>query len=103
MIEIVENELYREIGLYADGMKVGEAEVDLEGHMLSRLSIYPPCQGKGYGTEAVKILTEKYGLNCLWVRTDNYNAIHVYNKNGYEADESMMMLMKKGGDGDDAE
>lgn len=97
MITIKENELYQEIELYVDGQKIGEAEVDIKGHMLSRLSIFPPYQDKGYGTEIVKMLTEKYGLDVLWVNADNKRAIHTYEKNGYEIVEPTMYLMKRGG------
>lgn len=34
------NELYREIELFANGVKIGEAEVEVKGGMLSRLFIY---------------------------------------------------------------
>ena len=34
-IEYKENELYREIELFHDGVKIGEAEVDVNGKMLS--------------------------------------------------------------------
>ena len=94
MIEIKENELYRELELFVDDVKIGEAEVDLNGRMLSRLSIFPPYQDKGYGTEAVKMLTEKYDLDVLWVNADNKRAIHTYEKNGYEIVEPTMYLMK---------
>ena len=94
-IAIKENELYREIELYHDGIKVGEAEVDLENHMLSRLCIFEPYQNNGYGTEAVKMLTEKYGLNNLWVRSDNKRAIHVYERCGYSISKTTMLEMVK--------
>ena len=71
MIEIKENELYQEIELFVCGEKVGEAEIELKGKMLSRLSIFPPYQNRGYGTEIVKMLNEKYGCNVLWVNADN--------------------------------
>ena len=63
--------------------------------MLSRLSIFPPYQDKGYGTEIVKMLTAKYDLNILWVNADNKRAIHTYEKNGYKIVEPTMYLMKK--------
>lgn len=80
MIEIKENELYQEIELFVCGEKVGEAEIELKGKMLSRLSIFPPYQNRGYGTEIVKMLNEKYGCNVLWVNADNKKAIHTYEK-----------------------
>ena len=93
MITAKENELYREIELFHDGVKIGEAEVDLKNHMLSRLNIYEPYQNKGYGTEAVKMLTETYGLDNLWVNADNSRAIHVYEKCGYTLNRPTMYDM----------
>lgn len=43
-ISFKENELYQEIELFVDGEKIGEAEVEIKGKMLSRLSIFPPYQ-----------------------------------------------------------
>ena len=94
MIEIKENELYQEIELFLNGEKIGEAEIEIKGNMLSRLSIFPPYQSKGYGTEVVKMLTEKYDLDNLWVNADNKRAIRCYEKNGYEIVEPTMFLMK---------
>jgi RimJ/RimL family protein N-acetyltransferase len=92
-IEYKVNELYREIELFHDGIKIGEAEVDVNGKMLSRLNIYEPYQGKGYGTEVVRELTERYGLIDLWVNADNARAIHVYEKCGYNVKEPTMYRM----------
>lgn len=95
MITLKENELYQEIELFFNGEKIGEAEIEIKGKMLSRLSIFPPYQNKGYGTEVVKLLTEKYGCNVLWVNADNERAIRVYEKNGYMVSEPTMFLMTK--------
>lgn len=95
MIEIKENELYQEIELFVCGEKVGEAEIELKGKMLSRLSIFPPYQNRGYGTEIVKMLNEKYGCNVLWVNADNKRAIRTYEKNGYAIQEPTMYLMTR--------
>ncbi len=95
MITIKENEIYQEIELFVEDEKIGEAEIELKGKMLSRLSIFPTYQNKGYGTEVVKLLTEKYGCECLWVNADNKRAIHTYEKNGYVVSEPTMFLMKK--------
>ena len=95
MIEFKENELYLEIENCVDDEKIGEAEIELNGKMLSRLSIFPPYQNKGYGTEIVKMLNEKYGCNVLWVNADNKRAIHTYEKNGYTIKEPTMYLMTR--------
>lgn len=94
-LELKENELYQEIGLFVNGEKIGEAEVDLKGKMLSRLIIFEPYQNKGYGTEIVRALNEKYGCDCLWVKADNDRAIHVYEKNGYKKTKPTMYLMER--------
>ena len=92
-IIIKEADLYQEIELFVGEEKIGEAEVSLKDKMLSRLSIYPPYQNKGYGSRAVDILNRKYGCDCLWVRSDNERAIHVYEKNGYKIDKATMYMM----------
>ena len=100
MITLKENELYQEIELFVDGEKIGEAEIEIKGKMLSRLSIFPPYQNKGYGTQVVNMLNEKYGCEVLWVNADNKRAIHTYEKNGYVVVEPTMYLMKKAGGAD---
>lgn len=95
MIDIKEKELYQELDIIYDGNKVGEAEVELNSKMLSRLSIFLPYQDKGIGTDVVNYLNNKYGCNCLWVNTDNKKAIHVYTKNGYKKIEPTMFLMRR--------
>lgn len=95
MLELREKEVFQQIDLIVDDIKIGEAEIELNNKMLSRLVIYPAHQDKGYGTEIVKMLTEKYGLKSLWVVCDNSRAIRVYEKNGYKIIESTMYLMRK--------
>lgn len=90
-----ENELYQEVELYHNNIKIGEAEVDLKNHMLAKLIIYEPYQNQGFGTEIVKILVEKYNLNNLWVRADNSRAIHVYEKCGFKIKQPTMFEMFK--------
>lgn len=94
-INIKENELYQEIELFHGQIKIGEAEIELNSHMLAKLIIYEPYQNKGLGTEVVKTLIEKYNLNNLWVRTDNSCAIHVYEKNGFKINKPTMYEMTK--------
>jgi len=94
-ISLRENEVYQEIWLFDDDVKIGEAEVDLKGHTLARLVIFEPYQNKGYGTEIVKRLNEQYDLTNLWVRSDNPRAIHVYEKCGYKLGEAKMYEMTR--------
>ena len=94
MVTMKENELYQEIELFNEDRKIGEAEVDIKGKMISRLTIFEPYQNIGYGTEVVKMLKDKYGCNCLWVEADNERAIHVYEKCGFKKFEPTMYLME---------
>ena len=94
MIEIKENELYQEIELFDGNQKIGEAEVEIKGKMLSRLVIYEPYRGKGYGTKIVKTLKDKYSCDYLWVNADNDKAIHVYKKCGFKIVKPTMYLME---------
>ena len=95
MIRFKKNEVYQEIELFDGETKIGEAEVDISGKMLSRLNIYEPYQNRGFGTETVRRLTEEYGLNVLWVNADNERAIHVYEKCGYRIDKPGMYIMRR--------
>lgn len=92
-ITIKEQESYIELELFDGETKIGNAEVDVANKMLSRFEIYEPYQNKGYGTEALKQLIDKYDIDILWVRSDNKRAIHVYEKCGFEIDESTMYSM----------
>jgi predicted GNAT family acetyltransferase len=89
-----ENETYKELELFDGDTKIGEAEVDVKGKMLSRLNIYEPYQNNGYGTKAVEMLCRDYKLNCLWVNADNSRAIHVYEKLGFRKIKPTMYLME---------
>lgn len=93
-IKIRKNELYQELELFDGDVKIGEAEVDIKGKMISRLVIYELYQNKGYGTEIVKMLVREYGCDCLWVNDDNARAIHVYEKCGFKKVRPTMWLMK---------
>lgn len=94
-ISIKESELYQEIELFSGETKIGEAEVDLNNHMLAKLVIYEPYQNQGYGTEIIKMLVDTYNLTNLWVRTDNKRAIHVYEKCGFKIHKPTMYEMIK--------
>ena len=98
MVIYKKNELYQELGLYDEDIKIGEAEVDVKNKMLSRLIIFEPYQNKGYGTKVVQTLINDYGINCLWVNSDNDRAIHVYEKCGFNKIKPTMYLMERKAD-----
>ena len=89
------NELYQEIEIFDGDTKVGTAEVDINGKMLSRLNIFNYYQNQGYGTKVVKQLIDEYGINCLWVESKNDRAIHVYEKCGFKKKQPTMFLMER--------
>lgn len=95
-MKIKEAELYQELSLYDDdGTLIGEAEVELKSCMLAKLVIYPPYQDKGYGTQVVKQICDKYGCDNLWVKADNERAIRVYQKCGFKVGKATMLEMRK--------
>lgn len=89
------NEIYQEIEIFEGDTKIGSAEVDINGNMLSRLEIYEPYRNKGYGTEVVKQLIEEFGIDCLWVEASNTRATHVYEKCGFKKKHPTMYLMER--------
>ena len=95
-ITFKKKERYLELEIFNNyNKKVGEAEIEINGKMLSRLHIYEPYQNIGYGTEVVKSLIKDYGINCLWVEADNEHAIHVYEKCGFKKKNATMYLMER--------
>lgn len=86
-------ETFVEHDIIVDDTKVGTVELCPERHEISRLIIFEPYQNKGYGTQVVKELLKR-GYNCLWVRSDNPRAIHVYEKCGFKKAETQMFEMK---------
>lgn len=94
MIELKENELYQELDIYEGNVRIGTAEVEIKGRMISRLDIFEPYQNKGYGTQVVQMLCDRYGCRCLWVNADNERAIHTYEKCGFRKSSPTMYLME---------
>jgi len=92
-MKIEKTETFIEHDIIFDGTKVGNVELCPERKEITRLVILEPYQNKGYGTEVVKKLV-KDGYNYLWVRTDNEEAIHVYEKCGFIKDKNTMYEMR---------
>lgn len=99
-VRIKENELYQEVELFIGNTKVGEAEIEITKHMLSRFVIYEPYQNKGYGTRILNELIQMYMLTNLWVNADNDRAIHVYEKFNFKKIKPTMYLMEVNADED---
>lgn len=96
-ISYKKNEIYQEIDIFNNNIKIGEAEVDINNKMLSRLNIYEPYKNKGYGQQIVRALIDAYNIDNLWVNADNNIAIHVYEKCGFVIKKPTMYLMEMGG------
>ena len=78
-----------------DGTLIGTAEVEPNKKMLERFVIFEPYQNKGYGQEVLSELISEYGIDNLWVRSDNERAIHVYEKFGFKRIGETMFEMRR--------
>ena len=92
--EIKENEIYKELELFIDDVKVGEAEIELSKKSLSRYKIYEGYQNRGYGQMFLQKLIDQYDIHNLWVESDNEKAIHIYEKAGFTIDKTTMYGMR---------
>ena len=93
-MELKVTDTFIEIDILVDGRKVGYAEVEPNKKELTRLEIWEPYQGIGYGKQAVDMLISTYGIDNLWVKSDNDVAMHVYKKAGFEPAGERMYEMK---------
>ena len=96
-MEIKKTETFTEHDIVINGTKVGEVELCPERKEITGLVIFESYQNKGYGTEVMRKLIED-GFSCLWVRSDDSRAIHVYEKCGFVKGETVMFEMKYQGD-----
>lgn len=96
MIELKEREHYIEVDILKDGLKIGRAEIG-DDRRLECFEIYEPFQNKGYGTEALKQLIEKYKIDNLGVYANNSRAIRVYEKCGFILDGTSTFKMTRKG------
>lgn len=89
-----EKEHFIEIDIkLSDGTLIGTAEVEPNEKMLERFAIFEPYQNKGYGQKILSDLIDSYGIQRLWVRSDNEKAIHVYEKAGFTKSKEVMFEM----------
>jgi diamine N-acetyltransferase len=98
--------LYREnndvfpYAIYADETPVGflllEEDLEEEELILWRIMLPPEHEGKGYGSEAVRLVINqakdsgKYGKLTLTCSPDNLIARHVYEKAGFQPTGSIL-------------
>ena len=97
LVDSVEQNEYRPVGLYAEGRLVGFAmygffpDEKKKGRLwIDRILIDADEQGKGFGEESMLVLIEKvtevYGEQPIYlsVYPDNEGAIYLYKKLGFE-------------------
>jgi ribosomal protein S18 acetylase RimI-like enzyme len=91
-----EKEHYIEIDIeLSDGTVIGTAEIEPNEKMLERFTIFEPYQNKGYGQQILSELINVYGIEKLWVRSDNARAIHIYEKAGFKRFKETMYEMRR--------
>jgi RimJ/RimL family protein N-acetyltransferase len=91
-----EKEHFIEIDIkLSDGTLIGTAEIEPNEKMLERFVIFEPYQNKGYGQKILSGLIDGYGIQKLWVRSDNKRAIHVYEKAGFTKSKETMFEMRR--------
>lgn len=91
-----EKEHYIEIDIkLSDGTLIGTAEIEPNEKMLERFVIFEPYQNKGYGQQVLSDLIDAYGIQKLWVRSDNEKAIHIYEKVGFTVIKETMYEMER--------
>lgn len=94
MISIKESGTFKEIDIMLGDQKIGSAEVNTKTHELTRLQIYEPYRGKGYGKFAVSELITKYNIRHLEVRADNERAKALYEKFGFKVGDPTFYKME---------
>lgn len=93
---IEEKEHYIEIDIkLSDGTLIGTAEIEPNEKMLERFVIFEPYQNRGFGQQVLSDLIDTYGIQKLWVRSDNEKAIHIYEKAGFNKTKAVMYEMKR--------
>ena len=86
-----------QIFLYKNNIQVGECELELKTHIISKLKIYEDFRCKGFCSElikkVIKIAKEKKFKNLiLYVKSWNTSAIKCYKKNNFK---TIKILYKK--------
>ena len=93
MVNIKKTETFIEHEIIVDGIHVGDVELCPERMEISRFFIFEPYRRKGYGTEVLKQLID-LGYCSLWVKSDNIEAIKLYERCGFVKSEETMFEMK---------
>lgn len=93
-MELKERATYKEIRIVLNNKEIGRAEIKIEEKELCNFEIFEPFQNKGYGTNALKLLSDKYNIQKLVVKSDNEIAKHIYEKIGFVLTEPSYYNMK---------
>lgn len=91
-ISVKETMKFKEFDIMLGDTVIGSAEIEYPNMTLNNFHIYPTYRNKGYGSEAVKLFVEKYGVTNLFVKPDNEIAKHVYEKNGFVSDSEPLYI-----------
>lgn len=88
------------IDFYDGNQEIGTASVcgiKDNSPFLYDLKVFKDFRNKGYGTEIVKFMIDKYKISSLYVKKDNEVAIHLYKKFGFyiASEKDGMCEMKK--------
>ena len=91
-----------EVTFYYYGLEVGKAHtVEYNGKpnaFLHNLYVKEEFRGKGYGTQIIRYMIEKYDVDTLYVNRDN-EAIRLYQRFGFEeidAFDDVIVMQRKG-------
>ena len=91
-ISLNETMCFREFDILLGDTVIGSAEIKYPTMTLNNFSIYPQYRGKGYVTKAIRLFVENFGVTNLWVDPNNKVAKHIYEKNGFVADNKPLFV-----------
>ncbi len=73
--------------------KTGRASMEIR-----HLAVRTDCRNRGIADQLVRALLIMCGKSVVWTGKENFSAIHIYEKNGFSADQysSTVLLFEKG-------
>ncbi len=90
------------VSAWMDGRMVGIANAITDGYLVvyyPHMLVHPDCQGKGIGRKMMAAMQQKYGDFHQQMLTADGDAVHFYNKCGFErAGRTVPMWIYQGSD-----